>query len=141
MDFHAADCGNETEKMDVDTADESSDINLFPYEKAVINLLKGAPKETFEAMMTMRCRLSSFIVALINLIASDSFKTSEGSRAMDTTEGNNITIERKYIGSISSDPKICKEASDIALLLLTRRGAAFRSQESKNIWKEVSCFF
>jgi len=135
LDFHAADCGNETEKMDVDTADESSDINLFPYEKAVINLLKGAPKETFESMMTMRCRLSSFIVALINLIASDSFKTSEGSRAMDTTEGNNITIERKYIGSISSDPKICKEASDIALLLLTRRGAAFRSQESKNIWK------
>ncbi len=131
MDFHTADGGMDSEKMDVDASDESSDVTLFPYEQATIKLLESAPKEVFESMMTMRCRLASFTIALINLISSDAFKMNEVSQAVDTSEGSN----QKYTGSISSDPKICKEASDIALLLLTRRGASFRSQESKNIWK------
>ena len=135
LDFQTADFGADSEKMDVDVSDESSDVNLYPYEQAVINLLKSAPKEIFESMMTMRCKLSSFIIALMNLISSESFRTNEVSQAMDSSEGANPVSEKKYTGSISSDPKICKEASDIALLLLTRRGAAFRSQESKNIWK------
>jgi len=135
LDFHTADCGNDSEKVDVNNSDESSDVNLFPYEQAVVNLLKSAPKEIFESMMTMRCRLSSFTIALINLISSESFKMNEASQDADSSEGVNPATERKFLGSISSDPKICKEASDIALLLLTRRGASFRSQESKNIWK------
>lgn len=118
LDFHTADQNFGT--MDVDVSDERNDVDLFPYEHAVINLLKAAPKNTYESMMTMRCKLSLFIVSLINLIASESFEICETPQT---------------IGLISSDPKVCKEASDIALLLLTRRGAAFRSQESKNIWK------
>jgi hypothetical protein len=135
LDFHSADYGSNSGKMDIDVSDEGSDIDLFPYEQAVINLLKNAPKDTYESMMSMRCRLSSFIIALMNLIASESFKINEDSQAMDASEGGNPALDKKFLGSISSDPKICKETSDIALLLLTRRGAAFRSQESKNIWK------
>jgi len=130
MDFHTTDSGMDIEKMDVDASDESSDVALFPYEQAVIKLLKSAPKAVSESMISLRCRLASFTIALINLISSESFKTNE-IQAVDSMEGSN----QKYTGSISSDPKICKEASDIALLLLTRRGSAFRSQESKNIWK------
>jgi hypothetical protein len=135
LDFDTADCGDNSEKVDINVSDESTDVTLFPFEQAVVNLLKSAPKEIFVSMMTMRCRLSSFTIALINLIASESFEINEVSQGVDSSGGVNPASERKFLGSISSDPKICKEASDIALLLLTRRGAAFRSQESKNIWK------
>ena len=135
LDFDKVDGGMDLGKIDVDVSDESSDVTLYPYEQAVINLLKSAPKETFESMMTMRCKLSSFTIALINLISSESFKTSEVAEVAESLEGANTASEKKYAGSLSSDAKVCKEISDIALLLLTRRGAAFRSQESKNIWK------
>jgi len=133
LDFHTTDPASGT--MVVDVSDERSDVNLFPYEQAVINLLKNASKDTYKSMMTLRCKLSSFIVSLLNLIASESFEICETSDTAGTGEGVISIPERKYLGLISSDPKVCQEASDIALLLLTRRGAAFRSQESKNIWK------
>jgi len=135
LDFHMADFEISSDKMDVDGSDKTGDVNMFPYEQAMMNLLKTAPKETYESMMTMRCRLSSFTVALMNLIASESFNINEAPQTIGSAEGSTPGPDRKYFGSVSSDPKVCKEASDIALLLLTRRGAAFRSQESKNIWK------
>lgn len=130
LDFQATEPA--MDRTSVDVYDEKNDVDLVPFEQSVINLLKAAPKEIYQSMLTMRCRLSSFIVSLINLIASESFVTSP---AVSSMERSNSIPEQKYHGLISSDPKVCKEASDIALLLLTRRGAAFRSQESMNIWE------
>mmetsp|Transcript_34586 Transcript_34586/g.81532 ORF Transcript_34586/g.81532 Transcript_34586/m.81532 type:complete len:2271 (+) Transcript_34586:253-7065(+) len=135
LDFDGVDSESLPDQMDTDCSEKINDEILFPYEQAMMNLLKASPKETYESMITMRCRLSSFIVTLMNLIASESFKVDTVSEGTGSAEGSKSTPDRKYLGSISSDPKVCKEATDIALLLLTRRGAAFRSQEGKNIWK------
>jgi hypothetical protein len=61
--------------------------------------------------------------------------TQNGSSEPTLSGGDITSADRKYLGLISSDAKVCKEASDISLLLLTRRGASFRSQEGKTIWK------
>jgi proteasome activator subunit 4 len=121
------------------SGDERRDLTLVPYEKAIHNLLKAASEETLKPMLQMRGRLCSFIVSLSSLIASETFKLQEISNSNEGTApssaGDAQTSDRKYQGLISSDSKVCKEASDISLLLLTRRGASFRSQEGKTIWK------
>lgn len=121
--------------------DELSDLTLFPYEQAMNSLLKAASASSYQSIMKTRGRLCSFITAITSHIASDTFKTDTsdtGTEAKDDLLLNGVdkpTSDRKYKSAISSDAKICKEVSDVALLLLTRRGAYFRSQEGKTIWK------
>lgn len=123
----------------VTVVDERSDTTLFPYEKAVLKILKSAPEETFQSILQTRARLCSFIVNLTSLIASETFKLEQpniSDGAASATSGSETpSSDRKYLGLVSSDSKVCKEASDISLLLLTRRGSSFRSQEGKTIWK------
>ena len=131
---------DEPDEQGVRILDEKQDVTLFPYEKAVHQLLKSVPEETYDSILKMRGRLCSFIVSLSSVIASEMFKvevTQNGSSepAPLPTSGESTSADRKYLGVISSDAKVCKEASDISLLLLTRRGASFRSQEGKTIWK------
>jgi hypothetical protein len=119
---------------------ERRDLTLFPYEKAAHKLLQSASAETYQSILQTRGRLCSFMVSLTSLIASETFKKQDQPVKTDGTEstesgGDAPTSDRKYLGLISSDSKVCKEASDISLLLLTRRGASFRSQEGKTIWK------
>ena len=121
--------------VDQDTVDEMQDVNLFPYEQATQNMLKAAPEGTYQSILKMRGRLCLFVVSLINLIASETFQIKDLSPTQDSAGGNVASSDKKYLGLISADSKVCKEASDVALLLLTRRGAAFRSQEGKTIWK------
>ena len=118
--------------------EESSDLTLFPYEQAMHNLLKRASEETFQSIIQTRGRLCTFVITMTSLIASETFKVDEkGAVAVEAPvpNGSDNALDRKYKGAISADSKICKEVSDIALLLLTRRGASFRSQEGKTIWK------
>mmetsp|Transcript_4858 Transcript_4858/g.11567 ORF Transcript_4858/g.11567 Transcript_4858/m.11567 type:complete len:2224 (+) Transcript_4858:205-6876(+) len=129
LDFDSGEgLGDQDSGEGVTVGDERRDLSLVPYEKAVRNLLQPASEETLQSMLKMRGRLCSLIVKLSSLIASETSRIAEGATA---GEG----AENKYKGLISSDPKVCKETSDISLLLLTRRGAAFRSQEGKTIWK------
>ena len=123
--------GGNSFTVNVDATDEMQDVTLFPFEMAVMKMLKTASEETLASIMKMRGRLCSFIVSLINLIASETFKVDEIQQVAASGDSN----DKKYLGLVSSDSKVCKEASDVALLLLTRRGAAFRSQEAKTIWK------
>ncbi|KAG7363158.1 proteasome-substrate-size regulator domain containing protein [Nitzschia inconspicua] len=115
----------------MDDTDEMQDVTLFPYEKAMNNLLRTAKDKTYDEMIRARGNFCVFIIALMNLIATDTFHI-KASHPGQASEGTNPPA---FIGAISHDSKICKEASDVALLLLTRRGAAFRSQEGKTIWK------
>lgn len=128
LDFDSEDVGVSDVGDGVTVGDERRDLSLVPYEKAVLNLLDSASEDTLKAVLKMRGRLCSLIVKLSSLIASETSRIAETAVA---GEGG----ENKYKGLISSDPKVCKETSDISLLLLTRRGAAFRSQEGKTIWK------
>ncbi|KAL3944784.1 MAG: hypothetical protein SGBAC_001155 [Bacillariaceae sp.] len=129
LDFDSGEeLGDQDSGEGVTVGDEKNDLTLVPYEKAVRNLLQPASEETLQLMLKMRGRLCSLIVKLSSLIASETSRIAEGVTA---GEGG----ENKYKGLISADPKVCKETSDISLLLLTRRGAAFRSQEGKTIWK------
>lgn len=119
--------------------DELADLSLFPYEEAMHKLLKTAPEDTYKAVMQVRGRLCTFVIKMSSLIASETFKLKEQSieeiETASSLVGDAPTTDRKYRGTISADSKLCKEVSDVALLLLTRRGASFRSQEGKTIWK------
>ena len=116
---------------------QEKDIELFPYEKSVHKLLQTASAETYESILQMRGQLCSFVIMLSSLIASESFKnkSSNNSAESGSEPVGSESASTKYADIISSDTKVCKETSDVALLLLTRRGACFRSQEGKTIWK------
>ncbi|KAL3921481.1 MAG: hypothetical protein SGILL_002726 [Bacillariaceae sp.] len=124
----------ESTTVNADATDEMQDVTMFPYEMAMQNILKTAPEETYRSIMKMRGNLCSFVVGLMNLIATETFAIQVQDSNSMLEDGSNST-EKKFVSGISSDSKVCKEASDVALLLLTRRGAAFRSQEGKTIWK------
>lgn len=131
-DEHKAEGGG---SMDADGESDALDTSLFPYEKAIQKILKNAPEETYLSILRMRGRLCYFIVSLINLIASETFDIKDLPSDFGGEERDGPAPDRKYHGLLSADSKICKEASDVSLLLLTRRGSAFRSQEGKTIWK------
>jgi Domain of unknown function (DUF3437) len=58
------------------------------------------------------------------------------SETIDSDVDTSVTgLQQTFLARISSDTKICKEIAEIAMLLLTRRGAQFRCQEGKTIWK------
>merc|ERR1712070_627594 len=104
-----------------------------------------ASPETRDRILQIREQLCTFIIALSTIIASETLYPSkiheqeEISNDDDDDEQqkqqNHQTTYRKIVPIIHADPKVCKECCDLALLLLTRRGAAFRSQEAKNLWK------
>jgi hypothetical protein len=100
-----------------------------PHEAAGLNQLSLASDETKKAFLGIRDRLCSFVIVLQSIIASETLHPDGvDSLASDETYGKTLRV-------ISSDAKVCKETSDIALLLLTRRGASFRSQEAMTVWK------
>ena len=125
----------------IQIADERLDVTLFPYEQAIHKLLKSTSTETYESILQTRGRLCSFIASLTSVIASQTFKVqatggvADGQSSQSGGGDSGNASDRKYLGLVSSDSKVCKETSDISLLLLTRRGASFRSQEGKTIWK------
>ena len=134
--------GSEDKDVDVmEISDEMADLSLYPVEQAMHRLLQSAPPDTYQSILNVRGMLSSFVVTLSSLTASETFKAIETSAASEgaLVPGDNkdapSSDTRRYLGLVSSDTKVCKEVSDIALLLLTRRGASFRSQEGKTIWK------
>lgn len=102
-----------------------------PHEQAVKKLLSNATDESASALLAMRGQICSFAVSLMSLVAietADAEDESEEALALGQRQSST-----KY--RVSSDAKICKELSEIALLLLTRRGASFRCQEGKTIWR------
>ena len=103
--------------------------DVVPYERASLRLLGLASETSKSTLLGIRGRLCSFLVVLSSVISSDTLYPDEVKElAVDDPY-------RKSLPLISSDPKIPKESCDIALLLLTRRGAAFRSQEARTIWR------
>ena len=105
------------------------DKDIVPYEMANRRLLATAGGEVEASIMSVRMRLASFLVVLSAVVASDTLYPES---MLNISEDE---AYRKSLPSIASDPKVCKETCDIALLLLTRRGASFRSQEARTIWK------
>lgn len=108
------------------------DETVTPHELASENILKLASTETRQALAELRGRLALFMVAVSSIIANETYSANA---PVDPAQGEVSMSDKKYQSLISTDAKICKETCDIALLLLTRRGANFRSQEARNIWK------
>lgn len=103
--------------------------DFVPYEMAGRRLLSLADEDSRNSILSLRMRISSFLVVLSAVVASDTLYP-------DAVQGlPESDPYRKMLPLISSDPKVCKETCLIALLLLTRRGASFRSQEARTIWK------
>lgn len=100
-----------------------------PYEMSIYRLLEGVKSETKDSLLTIRGRLCCFLTILSSVIASETLHPDA------VNDLNDEETYRRTLPTISADPKICKETGDISLLLLTRRGAAFRSQEARTIWK------
>lgn len=99
-----------------------------PYEEACHRLLAEATEEIRSSILSIRVRISSFLVVLSAVLACDTFFP-------DAIQALPDDVYKKSLPGITADPKVCKETCLIALLLLTRRGASFRSQEARTIWK------
>ena len=102
---------------------------VVPHEAAGWIQLSFVSEDLRTGASEMRGRLCSFLIVLQSTIASETLHP-DGLENLPTDDPY-----RKSVAAISLDSKVCKETSDIALLLLTRRGAAFRSQESMTVWK------
>lgn len=103
--------------------------DYIPYEKACYSLIDSADEEIQRRLFLIRGRLCSFLVVLLSIIASETLYPDGISELAETDS------YRKALPLLCSDPKVCRETSDLSLLLLTRRGSAFRSQEAKIILK------
>mmetsp|Transcript_5490 Transcript_5490/g.15486 ORF Transcript_5490/g.15486 Transcript_5490/m.15486 type:complete len:2289 (+) Transcript_5490:225-7091(+) len=103
--------------------------DIVPHEKACHRLIEQCDTDVRDQILHLRSRFCAFLVVLASIISSDTLHPG----------GLNEIPEKdsyhKTLPLISRDPKICKETCDIALLLLTRRGASFRSQEAMTVWK------
>ena len=111
-----------------DGLDPSND-DVVAYEIASFRLIESGGQKVQHALLQLRGRLSTFLIVLNSIIASDTLYPDGFSSLPD----NEPT--QKALTLVSADPKVCKETCDLALLLLTRRGAMFRSQEARTIWK------
>jgi proteasome activator subunit 4 len=113
--------------LDNDPSENKTD-EFVPYEEACHRLLAEATDTIRKSILSIRVRISSFLVVLSAVLACDTFFP-------DAVQTLPDEVYKKSLPVIASDPKVCKETCLIALLLLTRRGASFRSQEAKTIWK------
>jgi Proteasome-substrate-size regulator, mid region/Domain of unknown function (DUF3437) len=102
---------------------------FIPYEKACYSVINDANEKVRDSLLAIRGRLCSFVVVLSSVIASETLYPN-GLNELPESDPY-----RRILPLISADPKVCKETSDLSLLLLTRRGSAFRSQEARTIWK------
>lgn len=112
-----------------DSVVPSQNDDCIPYEKACLTVVGSVSKEVQKSLLSIRGRLCSFVVVLSAVIASETLYP-DGLNELPEND-----LYRKILPLISSDSKVCKETSDISLLLLTRRGSAFRSEEARTIWK------
>jgi proteasome activator subunit 4 len=114
----------------LDTPSSSSNRGeAIPHEASSLKQLSFVSEELKEIALQIRGRLCSFLIVLQSIIASETLHPD----GLETLPSDDVY--RKSMAAISHDSKVCKETNDIALLLLTRRGAAFRSQESMTVWK------
>eukprot|EP00521_Asterionellopsis_glacialis_P011069 CAMPEP_0195309698 /NCGR_PEP_ID=MMETSP0707-20130614/38871_1 /TAXON_ID=33640 /ORGANISM="Asterionellopsis glacialis, Strain CCMP134" /LENGTH=468 /DNA_ID=CAMNT_0040373995 /DNA_START=204 /DNA_END=1607 /DNA_ORIENTATION=+ len=135
---------NDTNDLQKDNGTDHDQTNFVPYERAVQNLLKQVSREKQESLILMKGRILAFTVCLLSVIASETTDVDAVAKSLVKSEssasdlGDDSTkpmLKNSELSLISSDIKVCKEVSDIALLLLTRRGANFRCQEAKTIWR------
>jgi hypothetical protein len=108
---------------------ETQNEDSVPCERSNLRLLDTASDQTKLGLGQLRGSLCSFVIVLSSAIATE---TLYPECALELPEESTY---RKMLPLISSDAKIGKETCDISLLLLTRRGASFRSQEARTIWK------
>lgn len=106
-----------------------SSEDIVPYEMASHHLLCKSSEPERKSILSLRMRLASFIISLSAIVSSDTLFPD------DIQKFDLKDCRRKSVSLIGSDPKVCKETCLIAMLLLTRRGGSFRSQEARTIWK------
>jgi len=106
------------------------DTSFVPHEKAVRVLLSSTSESTRASLEVVRKQISLYTVMLLSIIASET-----------TDEEKEAGQVGQFGARLGKDSKICKEVSELCLLLLTRRGANFRCQEGKSIWKAQKQLF
>lgn len=101
--------------------DNNDDVEAGPNEKAMRSLVLSSSKASQEAIMSLRRDLCLVIVSILSLIASE------------TCDEEAFPKISNAVPSLSSDAKVCKEIIAVAVMLLTRRSALFRSSEMSAI--------
>lgn len=97
---------------------------LHPHEKAISELAKDCSEDSFAFIFNARKTLLHFIHDLLSLIASGSVSIAE-------EDSNSRSLESVF----STDVKICKEITQLSVLLATRRSASNKCQDAKTLWK------
>lgn len=97
---------------------------LHPHEKAISELAKDCSEDSFAFIFNARKTLLHFIHDLLSLIAS-------GSESIAEEDSKSRSLESVF----STDVKICKEVTQLSVLLATRRSASNKCQDAKTLWK------
>jgi hypothetical protein len=104
---------------------ETQNEDSVPCERSNLRLLDTASDTTKSGLGQLRGRLCSFMSVLSSAIVTE---TLYPGCALELPEESTY---REMFPLIRSDAKNGQETCDFSLLLLTRRGASFRSQEGR----------
>jgi len=109
-----------------DDSDMNKNTECGPQELAMRSLILSSSIASRKILLLMRAKLTALIISIQSLIA----------KGCDQIEDLSAGDDRVTISTLlAADAKICKEVSEIALILLTRRGVSIGSQDIESIWK------
>jgi len=116
--------------LDYGEHDQDSDRNaaFLPQELAMRSLLLSSSEVSRNIVISSRGRLTTFILSMLSLIARGNASMVDISAAEDPMNLSTL---------IAGDTKICKEVTEISLILLTIRGGSSESYNDKTIWKTL----
>jgi len=109
-----------------ENANADSNTCFLPQELAVRSLLLSSSEESRDIIFLTRGKLTTFISSMLSLIARGSANMVDKSADADPISLSSL---------IAADTKICKEVTEISLILLSRRGVSSGFHDTETIWK------
>ncbi len=118
----------------INTDDHEIFERYDPNEKATWQLLQSSSKNSVYLLCNFRRNICGVVSNMMALVAKYSYGTTSNAETdMELQDLRNTSskINHEFI----NDPKLCKELSEISCILTTRRGASFRCQDTRYIWR------
>ena len=124
--------GSSSILLDNDEHEDSTDdehATFLPQELAIRSLLLSCSTVSRNVIFSTRGKLTKFIPFMLSLIA-------RGGASVEMPNPNPIAEDPMNLSPlIAADSKICKEVTEISLILLTIRGGSSGCHDTKTIWK------
>jgi len=110
----------------------TQNTDICPKEMATAKLILTSSIETRKVLQGLRRRFCFNLMEIMSLIAKDTVDCESKSNG---EESESRQYKKNETGSISTDSKIIKEVIAVGTLIMTRRGAQFKSGSGDSIWE------